>query len=147
MAAAFLVPSSASAATLPAYSAAEFRDSIGVQTHASYYDTAYGDWPRIVQKLDDLGVDHLRDGIYANPDWAEWNERYYSAVELAAAHGKRFLFGMGEPGYRAGSLDQLIAMAHGRLRGAVEGFEGPNEFDLTHGGDDWQAGLRAYQED
>lgn len=130
-----------------ARSAAAFRDSIGVATHIVYYDTAYGDWPRVVAKLDELGVDHLRDGIYGNPDWRDWNERYYRAVELAAAHGKKFAFGMGEPNFRAGSLDQLIAVAGGRLRGAAEALEAPNEYDLFHGGPNWTTELRDYQQE
>ena len=75
---------------MPAHDAAAFRDSVGVNTHISYYSTPYGQWPRIVEKLDELGVDHLRDSVYANPTWGPWNERYYRAVELAAAHGKKF---------------------------------------------------------
>jgi hypothetical protein len=145
MAAFLLVPATAPAATVPARSAADFRDSIGVQTHLSYYDTAYGDAPRVVRKLDELGVDHVRDGMYANPGWGDWNERYYQAVELAASHGKRFLFGMGEPGWRAGTPDELVAAVAGRLRSAVAGLEGPNEYDLFHGGPDWAPELRDYQ--
>ncbi len=96
-------------------SAPAFRDSVGVVTHAVYYDTAYGDWPKVVARLQELGVRHLRDGVYANPtdEWRDWNERYYRAVELAAAHGMRFIFGMGSPGSRSGTLDQLIAEVAG----------------------------------
>ena len=58
---------------------------------------------------------HLRDGVYANPspEWRDWNERYYRAVELAAAHGMRFTFGMGQPGQR----DRHDRPARGRRRG------------------------------
>ena len=121
--AALTVPSSASAAAVPARSAASFRDSVGVKTHIVYYDTAYGDWTKIVQKLDDLGIDHLRDGVYANPDWHDWNERYYKDVELAAAHGKKFDFLTGGPNFNAGTLDQLLGIVHGRLRPVAEGLE------------------------
>ena len=145
IAALLLVPASAAAETVHARSAAEFRDSIGVQTHLSYYDTAYGDVPRIVQKLNELGVDHLRDGMFANPGWGEWNERYYRAVELAAAHGQRFLFGMGYPGWRAGTTAELVGVIAGRLRHAVAGVEGPNEYDLFHPGPNWASELRDYQ--
>src|SRR4051812_33821261 len=140
-----LMPASASAEIVPARSAADLRDSVGVQTHIVYYDTAYGDWLRVVEKLDELGVDHLRDGAYANPAWHDWNERYYQAVALAAAHGKRFLFNMGEPGFPAGSIDQLVSVVSGRLRGAAEGLEGPNEYDVFHPGPDWSSELRGYQ--
>src|SRR4051812_30146382 len=82
----------ASASPAAPRSAASFHDSVGVVTHIVYYDTAYGDWPRIVSRLRELGVTHLRDGVFANPSpqWHDWNERYYDAVELAASHGIRF---------------------------------------------------------
>ena len=91
----------------------------------------YGDWPRVVDRLDELGVRHLRDGAYGNPgaEWRDWNERYYRAVEHAADRGMRFLFGMGRPGNRTGTLDQLLAVVGGRLRHAAEALEAPNEFD------------------
>jgi hypothetical protein len=142
---ALAAPASASAEPVQARSAAEFRDSVGLATHIVYFDTAYGDWSRIVRKLDELGVDHLRDGTYANPGWRDWNERYFQAVELAASHGHRFTFGMGEPNFGAGTLDQLIASVGGRLRPATEALEGPNEYDLFHGGPNWVPELRTYQ--
>ncbi len=63
--------SSAQAEPRLAQSVADFRDSIGVNTHISFYDTVYGDWARLVDKMDELGIDHLRDGAFANPA-PEW---------------------------------------------------------------------------
>ena len=126
-------------------SAPAFRDSVGVVTHAVYYDTAYGDWPKVVARLQELGVRHLRDGVYANPtdEWRDWNERYYRAVELAAAHGMRFTFGMGHPGSTSGTIDQLVAAVAGRLRPAAEALEAPNEFDKYGGVRHWRSPLSA----
>ncbi|MGC8715248.1 MAG: PA14 domain-containing protein, partial [Leptodesmis sp.] len=42
--------------------AASFIDSIGVNTHIRYYDTAYGNYSLIKQRLQELGVKHIRDG-------------------------------------------------------------------------------------
>jgi hypothetical protein len=137
------VPIAQADAVKPA-SARDFRDSIGVTTHIVYYDTAYGDWPRIVEKLEQLGVRHLRDGVAANPAWRDWNARYYDAVELAAAHGMRFNFGMGEPGNPRGTLEQVVDVVAGRLRYAAEALEGPNEFDHFVGGRRWPTKLRTY---
>ena len=136
----------AAAASEMPRSAAAFRDSVGVTTHIVYYDTAYGDWPRVVQRLEELGVRHLRDGVYGNPapQWRDWNERYYRAVELAASRGMRFAFGMGQPGNRSGSLDELVGVVGGRLRHAAEALEAPNEFDLFVGGPGWADALRSY---
>ena len=82
------------------------------------------------------GVRHLRDGLYGNPApaWRDWNERYFQAVDLAAAHGMRFDFIVGKPGNPAGTLDQLLSVAGGRLRHATEALEQPNEFDHFNGG-------------
>ena len=126
-------------------SAATFRDSVGVVTHSVYYDTAYGNWPRVVAKLDELGVRHLRDGLSGNPApaWRDWNERYFRAIDLAAAHGMRFDFIVGKPGNPAGTLDQLLSVAGGRLRHATEALEEPNEVDHFNGGTRGWAWLRA----
>ena len=139
----------ASADVVAPRSAAAFRDSVGVVTHIVYYDTAYGDWPRIVAKLEELGVRHLRDGVYANPapEWRDWNERYYRAVELAAASGARFTFSVGGPRSRTGNIDQLIGVIGGRLRHAVAAVEAPNEFDKYVGGPRWPSRLADYERD
>jgi hypothetical protein len=127
-------------------SASAFQDSVGVTTHIVYFDTGYGNWPRVVSALQDLGIRHVRDGVYANPapQWRDWNQRYYDAVELAAAHGLRFDFGMGQPGFEAGTLSQLVGVVAGRLRNAVEALEDPNEFDLFGGMTHWPSALAAY---
>jgi hypothetical protein len=129
-------------------SAPAFRDSVGVVTHAVYYDTSYGNWPKVVASLRKLGVTHLRDGLYANesPEWRDWTERYYRAVDLAGANGMRFDFGMGRPGAQIGTIDQLVAVASGRLRNAVEALEAPNEFDKYVGGRGWASRLADYDQ-
>jgi hypothetical protein len=139
----------ASADAIPPKSAPAFRDSVGVVTHIVYYDTAYGDWNRVVARLDELGVRHLREGIYANPgpQWHDWNERYYQAVELAASHGIRFTFGLNPPGAGTGTIDQILAVVGGRLRNAAEALEAPNEFDKYVGGRRWPSVLSAYGRD
>jgi hypothetical protein len=136
----------ARAAEVEPRSAAAFRDSVGVTTHIVYFGTAYGNWPRVVDRLRELGVGHVRDGVYANPapQWRAWNERYYRAVELAAAHGIRFAFGMGRPGSETGTIDQLLGVVGGRLRHAAAALEAPNEFDRFVGGPRWPARLAAY---
>jgi hypothetical protein len=140
------VPPVASAHAVKPKSAGAFRDSVGVVTHVVYYDTAYGNWPRVVARLDELGVRHLRDGLFGNPapQWHDWNERYFQAVELAARHGMRFNFIVGKPGNSAGTLDELLDVAGGRLRNATEALEEPNEFDHFNGGRGWAARLTRY---
>jgi hypothetical protein len=135
----------ASAPAVTPKSSVAFRDSVGVATHIGYYDTAYADWPRLVARLEALGVRHLRDGVYGNPSpqAAEYNRRFYESVDLAAAHGMRFTFIMGGGG-DTGTLDQLIDVVSGRLRHAVEALEAPNEVDKAVGGPRWASRLAAY---
>jgi hypothetical protein len=122
-----------------------FRNSVGVNTHVTYFGTAYGNWPAVVAKLKELGVTHLRDAAFGNPSWvAGWNRRYYSDVSLAAAAGMRFDFVMGAPAFPGGTIPQLVASAGGPLRPAVEWLEAPNEYDLS-GGAGWLRALRGYQ--
>lgn len=136
----------ASAPPVAPKSASAFHDSVGVATHIVYFDTAYANWPRVVARLDELGVRHLRDGLYGNPApaWRDWNERYFEAVDLAASHGMRFNFIVGRPGNDAGTLDQLLGVAAGRLRHATEALEAPNEFDHFNGARGWASRLSVY---
>ncbi|HEY9895821.1 MAG TPA: PA14 domain-containing protein [Candidatus Sericytochromatia bacterium] len=54
----------------PAKSADAFIDSIGINTHVRYYDTAYGNYPFVKQSLLDLGIRHIRDGG-SDPTWIQ----------------------------------------------------------------------------
>src|SRR5215213_7105608 len=137
----------ASASPVAPRSAESFHDSVGVVTHIVYYDTAYGDWSRIVARLQELGVRHLRDGVFANPapQWRDWNERYYRAVELAASHGMRFTFVVNAPSVGTGTLDQLLDVVGGRLRNAAEALEAPNEMDKYVRGPRWPRALASYE--
>jgi hypothetical protein len=112
-----------------------------------YYDTAYADWPRIVGRLRELGVRHLRDGVFANPSqqWHDWNECYYRAVELAAAAGIRFTFVFNPPGSPTGNIDQLLDVVGGRLRNAAEALEAPNEVDKYLRRARWPRALVSYE--
>lgn len=136
----------AAAETVSVASAGAFRDSVGVDTHIVYFDTTYGQWSRVLSALTALGVRHVRDGVYGNPapQWHDWNEAYYRAVLAAASDGIKFDFGLGQPGSRAGDLAQLVAVVAGRLRGAVDAVEDPNEFDNYSGLAAWAPPLVAY---
>ena len=55
-------PEAAEQRSVTARSADQFVDSIGVGTHLTYVDTAYGDYPLISQRLSESGIRHIRDG-------------------------------------------------------------------------------------
>jgi hypothetical protein len=138
-------PSASAHAAMPK-SAVAFRDSVGVATHVGYTDTAYANWPRLVARLDELGVRHLRDGAYGDPSPAarDYNAYVYKSIDLAAAHGIGFTFLMGGAHGETGTLDQLVRVVGGRLRHATEALEAPNEFDKYVGGRKWATRLATY---
>ncbi len=139
-------PAVARAATETPASAAAFRDSIGVNTHVSYYDTAYGQWDRVLAALEDLGVTHVRDGISNDPTATGWMARYNAAVEATAAAGIRFDFIVRPPQAPGGSLDDLMAAMNGNLNNAVDSIESPNEYDLTDQSPGWADALRTWDQ-
>lgn len=117
-----------------------------MNTHSVYFDTAYAQWPSVVAALERIGIRHARDGIHAHPDpaWRDWNERHVRAIADAARRGIRFDLVAGRPQNPTGSIDALVHLAAGRLRGAVASLEGPNEYDLS-GAPGWPEALAAYQ--
>jgi hypothetical protein len=130
-----LPPGDEQSGTLPA-SATDFVDSIGVNTHVSYYDTAYGDFPALKNALFNLGVRHIRDAACAQC-W-EQQRRFR---ELAAT-GIRADLLMSAPGHGE-NVPDLISMIETRLQGFVDGLEGPNEYDTS--GPGWVARARDWQ--
>lgn len=59
-----------------------FFDSVGVETHISYLNTAFGtQWPAVLQEIKSLGVHHLRDGYY---DWPSSSSIVLNHQSLAA---------------------------------------------------------------
>jgi hypothetical protein len=116
-----------------------FVDSIGVNTHTFYSDTAYGDFEAIKAKLAELGVRHIRENLALDrPD------QYEGLNELATIGVKSTLI-LGEPSEEASNLDEMISIVSTNLGGAVDAVEGPNEFDMR-GHPNWAAELREYQQ-
>ncbi|MBV9339009.1 MAG: hypothetical protein JO243_24230, partial [Solirubrobacterales bacterium] len=71
--------------------AGAFIDSVGVNIHSTYVDTAYANRTGVIDSLRDLGVHNVRDGLIAGrPDQREY--------DLALAQsGIRTTFIMGAP--------------------------------------------------
>lgn len=100
--------------TRSAVAASAFVDTIGVNTHLSWVDTAYWDLDQVIRALDHLGIDNVRDVI------THWSEE---RVDALIAHGVEFAFLVGthelEPQLRA--IEARAAHA--------DYVEGPNEID------------------
>jgi hypothetical protein len=123
--------------------AAAFAGSVGVNVHATYGDTAYGDWDRVIGDLRRLGVRHVRDGIKVYPDTA-YNHWQFDRFHALAAAGIRVTAIMAWPGSDQGTPEALLAAVRHDVPDAVEALEGPNEYDMR-GDPDWPRRLRDYQ--
>lgn len=116
-----------------------FVESIGVDTHTSYADTPYGTQAAVVkQRLVELGVHHVREDLATN------DPAQYQTLDEFAAAGIHSTLILGEPSNGAAGLAEMTSLLEGPLAGAVEGVEGPNEYDLR-GGPEWMAQDATYQ--
>lgn len=114
-----------------------FVDSIGVNVHVTYYDTAYARFDEWTARLRDLGVRHVRDGLTVG------DPRFVQRMRRLREQGQRAsLITSDQQGPAASS----VALAAGPLRGVTEALEGPNEPDLS-GGSGWQPALRRFVPD
>ncbi len=127
-------PSEIPAGAVPARrSAAGFLDSVGVNVHVTYTDTSYGRFDVWSQRLRDLGVRHVRDGLEpTNPVSTDRLRR------------------LGHSGFRLTLISSLVrspesqvAYAVGSFGRAVEAIEGPNEVDVS-GVSDWPSRMRSF---
>jgi hypothetical protein len=114
-------------------SADSITDSVGVNIHLHYGNTVYGNFPLIQDLLTDLGVRHTRDGL-VDSSWQEYYQRHIALGQL----GIRCLF-ITSPTQSS----ELLTSWPNRVPGAFEGYEGPNEYDLS-GDANWAATLKAF---
>ena len=131
-------PAADAAAAEPASPAHAFVDSIGVNVHMTYLDTAYADRELLVDKLSAAGIRHVRDGLSWDTDYA------YATFNRLADRGIGTTFIMGEPRERNDTLEELLTALRTRVDRAAEAVEGPNEYSYS-GEPLWVEQLRAYQ--
>jgi hypothetical protein len=116
-------------------SAEGFVDSIAVGVHFHYTDTAYGRAREVVQRLRELGVRHVRDGM-PTPGGP-------LAAGLQAARAAGVSATLVTPEV---TVDPDVAVADAlRILGPdhIDAFEAPNELDNS-GDPGWLASLRSY---
>jgi hypothetical protein len=106
---------------MPSQQAAQsdsFVDSIGVQTHVSYTNTAYGNWTQVLAGLESLGVRHIRDGLPVS-------STYLSNFQQMAAAGIRCTCGFTLPNsLTAAQIGSFVQQTQN-----AEALEAPNECD------------------
>ena len=130
-----------------AKSAAAFVDSIGLGTKFTYPDTPYlYSFPQAKQKLLDLGVSHIRDGVARESyKYEPMRDLCNSGIRLHTGVGER-VQGYGGP-LDFGKLDTSLGVIKNHYLGCVESIEGPNEYDINNDGDpNWGGMLRRYME-
>jgi hypothetical protein len=127
-----------------AQSANAFVDSIGVNTHVNYTDTAYGQYETLLKpSLTYLGVRHIRDGIDDDGPNSLVLKRYRdlhsNGIQLTAAVP-----------YETKSMPDLIAMIKTQ-HDVLEAVEGPNETDIfeqfSYKGQKFPEGTIAFMKD
>ncbi len=117
--------------TTQARSAYSFIDSIGFNTHLRYYDTAYGNYPLIRQRLLELGIRHIRDGG-SDPLWIQRTNELGSSgirstivIDPFIGTGPTASYNMNPPGY------DVLTLVKNLVPAGVEAIEILNEFDIT----------------
>ena len=118
--------------------AADFIDSVGVNTHFSYTDTAYYQKPdEIISALRKLGVRHVRDGLSYG-----WVAPHLYAIYAQLAHAEIHpLLVMPNP-HKGGPSAELIERLLPNYPG-VDAIEAPNEYDQTKN-PNWAKDLRSF---
>ena len=138
-----MVAPQATAAPVVAKQADAVVESIGVNTHLGYSDTLYDNFPVVRQKLLDLGVRYIREGVSLG------RPGLYSKLRQLASDGIHLDVIAGEPLQRwnIGTIDQQLNMIQQELLPSVASLEGPNEYDIqdpVQGDPNWVSDLRDY---
>ena len=124
------------------HSAYDFVNSIGLNTHLSYFDRLYGKFPLVERELASLGALHLRDGVHLQNQ--DYNATLFGRWIALGKMGVRFDAVL-DPRNKLGPLDGNLLDQVNRLAGnTIEAFEGPNELDVSNQ-KDWTDVNRSYQ--
>ncbi len=135
---------SAQSATSRARMADDFVDTIGINTHLRFLDTAYSErYPLVRDKLTALGVRHIRDGAFVSSQ-SSMNDLVYGRYRELAGYGIRSNLVV-DPRVMGPVNADKIAQVREMAGPSLESFEGPNEYNLS-GRTTWAQDLTTYQE-
>jgi hypothetical protein len=131
------VCTSAYAKTEQAKKSDTFVDSIGVNVHLFFTDTAYKNFSSIIKpKLQELGIRHIRDNGISDP-------AYYSRLKELRQLGIKTTLISGYPGITPTQYLQVVKT----LGNVVEAVEGPNEYNVYLNNPNWASTLRNYMKE
>lgn len=135
-----LIAGGCGASDTPPPDPAAFVETIGVNVHLYYTNTAYANFAMVQRRLAELGVRHVRDGF--DPDRRQF---FFDRVNSLAAGGvKSTLIACHVTGQGAWRPDPFIEDAKNKVRGALDAVEGVSEPDLRSSGD-WVEATRGCQ--
>jgi hypothetical protein len=125
-------------------------DSIGVNVHMTYSDTAYGDVAAVQKMLLTLGVRHVRDGGKYYPSDPGYNEyefgRYGDVASLGIAFDLILDFDGGtDPNPITPTIMAALQSLAASNGVTIDSFEGPNEIDIN-GDANWVADTRSFMQ-
>ncbi len=122
-----------------ARSAESFVESIGVNVHTYYTGDAYENFGLTLQRLQELGIHHVRQNLVTDepPEYEQLN-----ALAAAGIHSTLIL---GGPENGLDGLEALLDTIERHLLGTVDAVEGPNELDVSEFESEWPALDTEYQ--
>lgn len=131
----------ASAATVNAKPADTFVDSMCVNTHLRYLDTAYGNYSGIKQKLVDLGIRHIRDGGNSD-DWiSKVKDLAGSGIKTTVGIDPNYLSVAPNSSYWTSSNPQNVTDFVKKVgTNVIDAVEVLNEIDLNYHNYYWHKG-------
>jgi hypothetical protein len=127
-----------------------FVDSMGVNIHMTYGDTAYGNVSAVQNMLKSLGVRHVRDGGKYYLSDPAYNQYEFGAYKSISSLGigfdliLSFQGGLDPNPMTDADLTALRALAANNAV-AVDSLEGPNEIDVQGDGN-WVSDTRSFME-
>lgn len=133
-------------APVAAKSADAIVNSIGINTHLSYFQTAYGAgfYTIVKPRLIALGLRHLRDDGLVHSD-AGWMNLVYGRMKELSQSGMKFALVMQPNANGTFNTVNDFAPLMNYAAPVVENFTGLNEHDLS-GRANWAAEMKAFQQ-
>ena len=125
---------------MPAQSARDFGNSIGVNVRLTYTTSSYKDWPTIKARLIELGVRNLNDSICPTCTYQ------VDHLNQLAALGIHSNLGVGTLNSTPAQLATLLHGLRDTVRGSVISIASINEPDIS-GDPNWVAKTRAFQKE
>ncbi len=133
--------------TRAAFSAQALRNSVGVNIHSTYSDTAYYDPNRILTYLRALGPTWVREGVHQHP--RSWHPGFLRALKAA---GFSVSVGVGDPAgnygnFGVGDSNNLVRSLKTTYAGLYDQIELPNEWDLFSPTGNWVPELGSFYDE